>query len=322
MDKIKHWCRLHIELTLILPAIVGAMYGAWYHGWKNGQSLLEVGPIIVDYAVGLLAVAGLGYLAWAFKREYWHDLTDEQEADLHDRAASGDKDARWVLIKDRIEFVVLLLVLMFGLAKFGGAQAQESVAPDLIARWEVSGERGYPRCCARSIWPGGASGITWGIGYDGGHQHPSVIAREWRAHPAVDRLVTAAGITGDAAKAALPKYRDIVTPWSLAKRVFTESSLPRYRALARRAYGRAFLTAPMPVQDALTDEVYNRGTGMAGERRRERRKIRDHCLPARDWECVAQQLEASCWVWAGKPIGVGLCNRRRDEARIARNHQR
>jgi hypothetical protein len=319
MKRLMSWCRLHIELTLVLPMIVAGIAGAWYATWRRGLPLIEVGPILVDYLVGLLAVAGIGYLAWAFKREYWYDLTGEAEAELHAKAAAGDKGARWVIVKDRVEFVVLLLLLVFGFSRFAGAQ--ESAAADLITKWEVSGTQGYVRCCERPIWPGGESGITWAIGYDGGHQHPDTIAREWRMHPCVARLATTAGITGLDAKAALPRYRDIITPYAMARRVLIEHSLPRYSVMARRAYGRAYDAAPQAVRDALLDETYNRGTGMAGDRRRERRVIRDQCLPAGDWACVAEQLAASCRVWAGQPIGVGLCNRRLDEAALARTFQ-
>jgi GH24 family phage-related lysozyme (muramidase) len=73
------------------------------------------------------------------------------------------------------------------------------------------------------------------------------------------------------------------------------------------------------VQCALISEVYNRGEAMAGNRRAERRRIRDDCLPAQDAECVARALEASCRVWANDSInGAGLCARRRAEAAIAR----
>lgn len=93
----------------------------------------------------------------------------------------------------------------------------------------------------------------------------------------------------------------------------------RYRAAARRAYGRAFDGAPYRVQCALISEVYNRGEAMAGARRVHRRAIRDECLPKADAACVARQLELSCAVWANDSInGAGLCARRRAEAAIAR----
>jgi GH24 family phage-related lysozyme (muramidase) len=130
---------------------------------------------------------------------------------------------------------------------------------------------------------------------------------------------TTAGLTGAEARAVLPRYRDIVVPYAMAVDVLQDSSIPRYRAAARRAYGRHFDSAPPEVQCALIVETYNRGESMAGPRRIERREIRDVCLPERDWVCVAEQLEASCRVWATDEInGPGLCNRRRAEASVIR----
>lgn len=47
--------------------------------------------------------------------------------------------------------------------------------------------------------------------------------------------------------------------------------------------------------------------------------IRDVCVPQRDVDCMAAQLVAQCRLWAGTPNGPGLCNRRKDEARLAQS---
>lgn len=312
------WLRAHVEVTAIIPLLLVAMAGAWFATWARGLPMLEVGPIMLDYLVGLVPTALLGYLAWRWKAEYWHDLSTEEERKLHEEARAGNRAALWLIVKDRVEWVVLFLLLLLSFGLFSGAAQAQDGARELIVRWEVGGQSRYSAQLERPIWPGGASGVTWGIGYDGGHQHPDTILRDWAAHPAAPRLATTAGVTGTAARAILPRYRDIIVSWSDAIRVLDQRSIPIYRAQARRAYGRAFDAAPGPVQAALVSEVYNRGPGMAGSRRAERRVIRDVCLPARDAECVARQLELSCRVWAGTPNGPGLCNRRRDEARVAR----
>lgn len=312
------WLRTHIEITAIIPLLLGAMAVAWFVTWARGLPIVEVGPILLDYLVGLVPTALLGYLAWRFKSEYWHDLSAEDERRLHDEAAGGNRTAFWLIVKDRAEWVVLFLLLLFSFGMFSGTANAQDGARELIVRWEVGSPARYAAQLQRPIWPGGASGVTWGIGYDGGHQHPDTIRRDWADHPAAPRLATTAGITGADARAILPRYRDIIVTWADAVRVMDARSIPIYRARARRAYGRAFDSAPIEVQDALTSEVYNRGEGMAGGRRAERRTIRDVCLPAGDAECVARQLERSCRVWVGTPNGAGLCNRRRDEARVAR----
>lgn len=190
-------------------------------------------------------------------------------------------------------------------------------AADLIVRWEVTSPAYYSRALQRPVWPGGGSGITWGIGYDGGHQTAGMIASDWAAHADVWRLRGTAGLAGSRARDALPRWADIVTPFALARSVFVNASLPTWQASTRHAYGPAFESLPADAAGALVSNTYNRGPSMLGERNREKRAIRDQCLPRRDLRCIAAQLRASCRVWAGTPIQRGMCNRREDEARLA-----
>lgn len=190
-------------------------------------------------------------------------------------------------------------------------------AVDLIIRWEVSSEAYYRSRLKHPIWPGGASGITWGIGYDGGHQTARDIRAAWAAHAQAGRLAGTSGIAGEPARAALPDYTDIAVPWPMARQVFASDSLPLYRSAARRAFGAPFDALPLGAQGALLSLVYNRWISMAGRRNAEKRAIRDDCLPARDVHCIGAQLRAMCRLWAGTPNGPGLCARREDEARLA-----
>jgi len=190
-------------------------------------------------------------------------------------------------------------------------------AAALIVRWEVSSPAHYARRLDRPIWPQGASGITWGIGYDGGHATARDIRTAWRAHGEVERLATTAGIVGTRARDALPAYRDIVTPYAYAADVFGEVSLPVYHASTRRAFGDRFDVLPPDAAGALVSMVYNRGASMAGERNREKRAIRDTCIPAGDLACIGLQLRGMCRLWVGTVNERGLCDRRADEARLA-----
>ncbi|PBJ84498.1 hypothetical protein CMZ84_04270 [Lysobacteraceae bacterium NML93-0399] len=192
-------------------------------------------------------------------------------------------------------------------------------ASALIVRWEVSGPAHYVRRLERPIWPQGASGITWGIGYDGGHATARDIRAAWHAHPEVERLASTAGIVGTRARDALPAYRDIVTRYDYASDVFTAVSLPIYHASARRAFGAGFDSLPPDAAGALVSMVYNRGAAMAGDRNREKRTIRDVCIPAGDLLCIAYELRSMCRLWRGTVNGRGLCDRRDDEARLAEN---
>ena len=55
---------------------------------------------------------------------------------------------------------------------------QDHVSPAAVAhivRWEITSPAYYDKRLRWPIWPGGASGVTWCIGYDGGHQTGPVI---------------------------------------------------------------------------------------------------------------------------------------------------
>lgn len=193
-----------------------------------------------------------------------------------------------------------------------------SEAAALIVRWEVSSPQVYTRRYAGVVCPGGASGPTIGIGSDLGQQTPDTIARDWAEHPDVARLQTASGVVGPGAcKAWKTRNADIRTSYSLARDVFAQSTLPRYTAAAARAFHDGWSSLPQPAKDANVSMGYNRGLSMVGDRNREKREIRDDCVPDADIHCNAAALRSMCRLWVDTPNGKGLCARRNDEARRA-----
>lgn len=193
------------------------------------------------------------------------------------------------------------------------------LATALIVRWEVTSPAYYDRRLQGVICPGGASGPTWGLGWDGGHQTERDNRTAWSQHPHVDRLARTAGHSGEArCRASRGQLLDVRTGYPMAEAVFARFALPKYMALCVRKYGTVLLDQPAGVQAALFSECYNRGGAIRGTRGIEQAVIRDTCLPARDVECTATQLEKMCRLWQGTPNGPGLCARRFDEARVAR----
>jgi hypothetical protein len=189
-----------------------------------------------------------------------------------------------------------------------------SAAAPLIIRWEVTSEQVYAKRYRRPVWPGGASGVTWGVGYDGGHQTKTAIGRDWSSHPRVTTLQSTSTIIGLPAKQLAWSMRDVLTPFDLAELVFEQSTLPAYESAARRALGPGFDKLPTNAAASLVSLGYNRGWAMSGERNREKRAIRDRCVPAGDVQCIADQLRAMKRLW---PDVKGLRDRREDEARVA-----
>lgn len=191
-----------------------------------------------------------------------------------------------------------------------------AVAAELIIRWEVTSPEFYARRLVNPIWPGGASGVTWCIGYDGGHQTERVILDDWLGHRDRYRLATSAGIRGAAAKAALPRYREITTPYESCVVVFTERTLIEYERRTRRAFTEGYDQLKPEARGALMSLVYNRGGAMAGDNRREMKVIRDQCVPDQDYSCIAAQLRSMKRIWRGTVNENGLSARREAEAKV------
>ena len=192
--------------------------------------------------------------------------------------------------------------------------AGRRAAAALIIRWEVSSPAYYRQRLELPIWPGGASGVTWGIGYDGGHQTRAVIVDDWHDHGQVDRLGQTAGITGRSAQSALPRFRDIATPFDHASRVFEERSLVEYERRTERAFRNGFTELRPNACGALISLVYNRGAAMTGDSRREMRNIRDNCVPKQDYACIAAEIRSMKRLWRGTVNENGLSARREAEA--------
>jgi len=191
-------------------------------------------------------------------------------------------------------------------------------AVDLIVQFEIVSPTYYERRLQGVICPGGASGPTWGVGYDGGHQAPSVIQSDWAEHSAVDRLVTTAGVIGpERCRASSAALAGVRTPLGMAHEVFAIRTLPRYHNEARRVFRNGWEMLPRRTQGSLVSVVFNRGSAMTGDRRREMRHIRDVCVPAADTACIAQQIRASTRLWVGRDIETGMRRRREAEAQLA-----
>lgn len=186
----------------------------------------------------------------------------------------------------------------------------------MVVAFEIISPHYYSAYLLRPIWPGGASGATIGVGYDLGHQIEPVIRQDWRDHARVDALAGGALITGAEARALVIQMRDIETRYPLAEQVFRVATVPRYWQATRRAFPGIEALSP-GARGALFSLVYNRGSAMAGSRRTEMRAIRDRCVPAQDYHCIAAQLLAMRRLWRGTDIEAGMNRRREAEAKLA-----
>ena len=53
-------------------------------------------------------------------------------------------------------------------------------ARDLVVNFEIGSRAAYDRAYKHPVWPGGASGVTIGIGYDIGHCGLDDFTRSWK----------------------------------------------------------------------------------------------------------------------------------------------
>jgi len=161
-------------------------------------------------------------------------------------------------------------------------------------------------------WPGEASGITVGVGYDCGYNQASEISRDWSGH--VDRidlarLVAVSGLKGEEAHAKLPLIKDMVIPWSAALEVFRDVTIPKFYAQMLKIYPQADSLEPEQTA-ALLSLVFNRGSSLNGPRRQEMLDIQK-ALASDDLDKIPDLFRGMKRLW---PDTRGLRDRRDREA--------
>lgn len=188
-------------------------------------------------------------------------------------------------------------------------------AIDLIVMEEVSSEAAYQKLYQHPEYPGGASGVTIGIGYDCGYSTSETIQADWgdKLPPAmVHALQAVACIHGSPASSHAHELRGVVTvPFDAAMSVFKERDMPKWEAIVTKA---------LPNTDKLSGDsfgalvslAYNRGTSFQtpGDRYAEMRGIR-LLMGAQKFSRIPDEFRDMKRLW---PNMVGLRNRRDHEA--------
>jgi hypothetical protein len=182
---------------------------------------------------------------------------------------------------------------------------------DLIVSEEVSSQATYTARYQRPEWPGGASGITIGIGYDCGYATADKIRSDWTARippEMVEALVRVAGVSGEAAHSRLAGIRPLVSvPWAAAIDVFANVDLPKWTATVRKALPNCDKLSP-DCFGALVSLAYNRGPSFsnAGDRYAEMRSIKAH-MAAQQFDKIPADFRSMKRLWASTSLrGVAL----------------
>lgn len=188
----------------------------------------------------------------------------------------------------------------------------------LILEYEVGGGKSYyEKYLAKPTWPGGASGMTLGIGVDCGYYTPSELEKIFNFLPRkqLDIVKAASGKKGQAGKEYTAQHKNsgIVITWDQALNIFNNLIWTKFSRLAERAF---------PHLDKLCDNAYgaivslvfNRGSSLVGDSRREMREIKD-LIPKKDYRSIALEFQKMKRVWKGKGLD-GLLARRDAEAAL------
>lgn len=185
----------------------------------------------------------------------------------------------------------------------------------LILKYEVGGgEAYYNKALKRPCYPGGASGVTIGVGYDLGYNSASQFTSDWSGvipENDFNRLKVHLGKKGSTAKSAIPSVKDIEIPWSAALSVFNKSTLPRFIQETLKAFPGADKLHP-DAFGALVSIVFNRGASVTGSSRREMLNIRN-LITSKNYKAIAQEIRNMKRLWVGKGLD-GLLKRRDEEA--------
>lgn len=187
-------------------------------------------------------------------------------------------------------------------------------AINLIVAEEVSSKAVYEKRYRHPEWPGGASGVTIGIGYDvgAGVKDKTQLHNDWdKEIPSriVAILEPSIGITGERAHSLLPHMQSVDVPWQAAMAVFSEVDVPRWYGICKRALP-SFDALPPDCKGALVSLAYNRGASfnLAGERYAEMRMIKAHMV-AGQFDRIPGDIRDMKRLWNN-----GLVGRREREA--------
>ena len=190
---------------------------------------------------------------------------------------------------------------------------------ELIIQHEIGGRNVYEKKYQKPIWPGGQSGLTLGIGWDAGYNTEKQFFSDWKGLNLnfLNALKRFCGVKGEVVKSMLRgEVLNVVIPYNMAYDVFVKKSIPKYYALTKKIYPQLD-ELNEDTRGALVSMVYNRGSKLDGESRKEMKAIVE-LVANKDYEGIAEQIEKSKRLWEGKGLD-GLVVRRESEADLIRS---
>lgn len=191
-------------------------------------------------------------------------------------------------------------------------------ALELLYEYEVGGGQAfYEKKLSKFTWPGGASGPTIAIGIDCGYYTNQELNKIFSFLDDEDLTLVAraSGKKGSAGKEYTKVLRKagITVSWEKAEEIFQEYTWPKFTRLTERVFPDIEKLHP-DAYGAIVSIVFNRGTSMKGDSRKEMRNIRAF-VPEKNYKKIAQEIRNMKRLWVGKDLD-GLLARREAEASL------
>ena len=191
-------------------------------------------------------------------------------------------------------------------------------ALELLLEYEVGGGKAYyEKFLSKFTWPGGASGPTIAIGVDCAYYSESELAEifSFLSKDQIKKIQEASGKSGERGKEYTKSLRaaGIVVGWDKALDIFQKLTWPKFTKLAEKTF--PGLTELHPdVYGAVISLVFNRGTSLKGDSRKEMVTIKN-LIPKKDYKKIAREFRNMKRLWVGKHLD-GLIERRESEAAL------
>lgn len=188
-----------------------------------------------------------------------------------------------------------------------------------VINFESGGQSYYNNYLKKVCWPGGASGLTIGIGADLGYMSKEEFQKYFEKYydsVSSNKLKAGIGLKGITAKNKLSSVNGIELSWQNAMEAFVQWTLPKFWKLTNTLWP-GLEELEENAQIALVSLVFNRGTSIVGSSRAEMKNIKPLVLK-KDYKGIAKEIRSMKRLWQGKNLD-GLIKRREEEAKMIEN---
>jgi GH24 family phage-related lysozyme (muramidase) len=185
-----------------------------------------------------------------------------------------------------------------------------------IINFESGGELYYNKFLKKMTYPGGASGVTMGIGADLGYMSIDEFNLYFSKYFTKDeniKLKSVINLKGESAKKAIKKLNGIELSWEDASEAFVEWTLPKFWRLTNILW-KGIDQLCENAQIGLVSLVFNRGISTKGSSRIEMLNIKPLVLK-KDYKGIAKEIRKMKRLWENKNMD-GLLKRREEEAKM------